>query len=386
MIKIPIFPSYLRSQQLMRILENKKEDLFKSMNKSIQSLRGTPQEPVDWSSPADWIPNRLSGTDQEIARLIWEESSNTVNPRYVRGIDFLIRGYELITAQDGRFAITEKGKRFISSQENDVTRDIDQDEGCMFILYLCSIHPNSMRQVILGGWIDYLNKHSNYRSESVQKSSLRNRLGNLIERGLVCRTGLLYSITPAGEKYLAANGNEQTATSINEEKELALKAQSFRRKQKELLKKRLYQLSPYEFEHLVKELLEAMNYEDVRVTPCSHDKGVDVVATVQHGITTLKEVIQVKKNTHNIQRKVLDELRGCLHRFDAFQGTIITLSDFSKGTKEASLERNASPITLINGDKLLDLLIENGLAVKKKTIEYFTVDNDYFVESEETMD
>ena len=79
----------------------------------------------------------------------------------------------------------------------------------------------------------------------------------------------------------------------------------------------------------------------------------------------------------------MDTLRGCLHRFDAFQGTIITLSNFSKGTKEAAFERGAAPITLINGDKLLDLLVENNIAVKKRTLEYFTVDPEYFIKSQE---
>jgi len=72
-----------------------------------------------------------------------------------------------------------------------------------------------------------------------------------------------------------------------------------------------------------------------------------------------------------------------LHRFDAFQGTIITLSDFSKGTKNAAFERGAPPITLINGDKLIELLIENGIVIKKKHIEYIMVDENYFTDNEE---
>jgi restriction system protein len=106
----------------------------------------------------------------------------------------------------------------------------------------------------------------------------------------------------------------------------------------------------------------------------------------ESGITSVKEVVQVKKVTSNIQRVVLDSLRGSLHRFDAFRGTIITLSDFSKGTKDAAFEIGAAPITLINGDKLIDLLIENNIAVRKINLEYFTVIADYFIEDEEQID
>ncbi|MCP4153240.1 MAG: hypothetical protein GY757_36250 [bacterium] len=64
-VKTPIFPTYLRAQELIRILENKSETQFKEMHKAILSLSGTPQEPVDWSNPDQWIPQRLSGKDRE---------------------------------------------------------------------------------------------------------------------------------------------------------------------------------------------------------------------------------------------------------------------------------------------------------------------------------
>ena len=66
----------------------------------------------------------------------------------------------------------------------------------------------------------------------------------------------------------------------------------------------------------------------------------------------------------------LDQLRGSLHRFNAVRGTIITTGRFSKGVEEAAFERGAAPITLIDGEKLLDLLIENGIGVSKRPLEY----------------
>jgi len=47
----------------------------------------------------------------------------------------------------------------------------------------------------------------------------------------------------------------------------------------------------------------------------------------QNGITTVKEVIQVKRNiTSNVTRPILDALRGSLHRFDAIPVTSTPLS------------------------------------------------------------
>jgi restriction system protein len=71
-------------------------------------------------------------------------------------------------------------------------------------------------------------------------------------------------------------------------------------------------------------------------------------------------------------------LRGSLHRFKAQKGTIITTGDFGKGAREAAFEMGAAPITLINGDTLIDLLIQHGIGLKKKAIEYFEVDEKVF--------
>ncbi len=141
----------------------------------------------------------------------------------------------------------------------------------------------------------------------------------------------------------------------------------------------------YAFERLIYDLLTEMGYEDVEVTQPSNPKGVDVKAVAQFGITTINEVIQVKRHRANIQRRVLDMLRGSLHRFKAQKGTIITTGDYGKGAKDAAFEMGAAPITLINGDTLIDLLIEHEIGVKKKTVDYYELDESAFqpAESEE---
>jgi restriction system protein len=137
-------------------------------------------------------------------------------------------------------------------------------------------------------------------------------------------------------------------------------------------------MNPFAFEHLICDLLNEMGYEDVEVTQPTNDKGVDVKAVAQFGITTINEVIQAKRQRANIQRPVLDMLRGSLHRFKAQKGTIITTGDFGKGVKDAAFELGAAPITLINGDTLIDLLIQHEIGVKKKAVEYFEVDEKVF--------
>jgi restriction system protein len=98
---------------------------------------------------------------------------------------------------------------------------------------------------------------------------------------------------------------------------------------------------------------------------------VDVVGTIELGISAVREVIQVKRHRGTISRPVLDQLRGSLHRFNAVRGTIITTGRFSKGVEVAAFETGAAPITLIDGEKLLDLLLKNEIGVNKRQVSYY---------------
>ena len=135
----------------------------------------------------------------------------------------------------------------------------------------------------------------------------------------------------------------------------------------------------------MKQLLQEMSYENVDVTSRSGDGGVDVVADIELGITSVREVVQAKRHKRTVQRKDLDALRGSLHRFGAVRGTIITTSKYSKGTHDAAFEPGAAPITLIDGEKLIDLLLAHGIGVRKKTLEVFELHAEAFTEVEESL-
>jgi restriction system protein len=144
-------------------------------------------------------------------------------------------------------------------------------------------------------------------------------------------------------------------------------------------------LDPYAFEGLIATLLEAMGYDDVTVTKQSGDKGVDVTAKIQFGITTVREVVQVKRFTKgSITRQVIDQLRGSLIYHQAIRGTLITLGPISKGAEEAAVYPGAAPITLIDGSKLLDLLIEHDIGIRKREVTLWELDLDDLTRPTET--
>ncbi|HCH64970.1 MAG TPA: hypothetical protein DFR83_19355 [Deltaproteobacteria bacterium] len=88
--------------------------------------------------------------------------------------------------------------------------------------------------------------------------------------------------------------------------------------------------------------------------------------------------VQAQRQKRTIQLKDLDARWDSLYRFNAVRGTIITTSCFSKGTKEAAFAGSTVPITLIDGDKLIGLLIEHGIGVRKKTLEILEVEPEDF--------
>ncbi len=60
----------------------------------------------------------------------------------------------------------------------------------------------------------------------------------------------------------------------------------------------------------------------------------------------------------------------------------IATSRFSKGTIAAGFAPGAAPITLIDGDKLIDLLIEHRIGVRKRTVGLLQVEPSDFLDEE----
>jgi restriction endonuclease Mrr len=52
---------------------------------------------------------------------------------------------------------------------------------------------------------------------------------------------------------------------------------------------------------------------------------------------------------------------------------------------EAVFEPGAAPITLIDGEKLIDLLIAHDIGVRKKPLDVLELDADVFAEIEESL-
>jgi restriction system protein len=373
-VRTPLFPLYSTVKRLLAVWEGVPKASVISMRNAIFGQTGTPQDPVDWSDPDAWIGERLTGDEADLARRIWEKSDRTVNPRHISGAYLLINSQEfLVPDATGIYVLTERGRAFLED-DDEVVREIDEAEGLPQLLTILAMKTRAKRADLLPEWGEFLAKHSNFGTATTTVDTLRRRLVNLVERGFVCREGNAYVIEQKGIDYAAALGGDQDGRRRGVLE--AIKAHND--KQREALRGRLGTMHPYAFERLVSDLLVAMGYEDVTVTKQSGDKGVDVLARMQFGITTVTEVVQVKRHQGSIGRPVLDQLRGALPYHGAIRGTIITLGNFSKGCTEAALFPGAAPVGLINGEKLLELLVEHGIGIGGRPATLYELDETYF--------
>ena len=167
------------------------------------ALTGTPQNPVDWSDPAAWIPERLTGEDRELAHAVWEESEGQVNPRHTYGHWLLSQNYGLLeSSRDGILVLTERGRAFLDEEDGSTEAFLDEQEGLLHLLALIENLGPIRRAGLLEDWTDYLNRHSGFKAPSMCSDALGRRLTNLLRRGLVRRTRAEYSITAGGADYL----------------------------------------------------------------------------------------------------------------------------------------------------------------------------------------
>jgi restriction system protein len=372
----PGIPVYPNARHFLRTIEGVPYPLYRSTYNAIWAQRGSPQEQADWTDPDAWISERLEGEEERLALRIWQKSKHELNPRYLRGSWYLASKHVLLSRDEqDTLRITERGEQFLAEAEGTIVAEIDGYEGILNLLKLVADRGPGRRSDFLPGYTDYCRAFTTYRSENVIKGSLYDRLVNLIDREYVVRRGQNYEVTDIGLAYL-----EQYAHLIpgrvvgSKHAELQRRGRELTQEAREQLSEFLSSMDPFKFEALIQLLLEEMGYTSVNVTSPVNDKGVDVVANIELGISSVREVVQVKRHKGNISRPVLDQLRGSLHRFDAVRGTIITAGGFSRGTVQAAFERGAAPITLIDGEKLLDLLIEYEIGVTKNSVEYIEFD------------
>jgi len=380
-VRTPIFPLYSQVQAVLPVWDGcTKTDVYR-MIQSILEITGTPQNPMDWTDPDTWISERMGGNYKQLAQKTWNETNGLVNPRHSYGVYMFINKFGLLNVDPVTdvYELSDRGKAFLKRDDNHLSH-IDEIEGLTKLLAIISEKQPAKRSDIIEDWKEYLHDNSKFGTKSTISDSLGRRINNLLDRDLLQRNGNYYTLAQAGQK------KAEKAEANSDPKKEAIRAfRNYNEEQKQTFLDRLMTIHPTKFEEFVGELLEALEYQDVVVTKQSGDKGIDVIGKAQFGITEIVEVIQVKRTKSTITRPILDQLRGAAQLQGALKGTIITLGKFAKGCKEAALHPGAMPVTLIDGNKLFEILKDHEVGVRKSEMFLIDIDESFFNQFEESL-
>ena len=143
--------------------------------------------------------------------------------------------------------------------------------------------------------------------------------------------------------------------------------------------------SPDFFEKLVVDLVVAMGYGGSRLDAGkavgkSGDGGIDgIIKEDRLGLDTI--YIQAKRWEAPVPLKEVRDFTGALMAKGAHKGIFVTTSSFSKDAYEHTKSVKQPKIVLIDGNALVNLMIELGIGVStQKTYRISKIDSDYFEE------
>lgn len=145
------------------------------------------------------------------------------------------------------------------------------------------------------------------------------------------------------------------------------------------LLEKLKEIDPYYFEKVILILLKRMGYGDFVETSKSGDGGIDGIIN-EDKLGLEKIYTQAKRyNENKIREKDIRNFIGAMSG-DTSKGVFITTSSFDASAVKKAREAHHS-IILIDGAKLVDLMLQYNVGVQVKTIyEVKEVDNDFFEE------
>lgn len=123
------------------------------------------------------------------------------------------------------------------------------------------------------------------------------------------------------------------------------------------IKEHLGAMDPYEFQHVVADLLKAMGYYPSWVAPPGKDGGVDIIAhTDPLGTRPPRIKVQVKRQQQSMSREGVGAFLANVNEDDA--GLCVCIGGFTRDALEFARIQERRKLTLINLEQFVELWIE----------------------------
>lgn len=205
------------------------------------------------------------------------------------------------------------------------------------------------------------------------------------EKLLKIKRGWIAKVDPSG---LESPASDPVADPASDKDSLSLEVvieSNYRKIQERLEAELLQQIkdnSPEFFEQLVLDVLVALGYggsrADAETVGRSGDGGIDgIIKEDRLGLDNV--YVQAKRWDANISPNLVREFAGALDGKGARKGIFITTAGFSKQAKQFVEETTQKKIVLIDGNRLVQLMIDRNIGVyTQETYDIKQVDLDYF--------
>jgi hypothetical protein len=180
-------------------------------------------------------------------------------------------------------------------------------------------------------------------------------------------------LAPRLDPVKPAPGDIPTSKSVHD---LNAAVEATRHEAKTALLEHLRGLTPDQFQHVIRLLLNELRYEDVQVTVQTGDRGIDVKAVLRYrGVADVPTFVQAKRYAaaNNVDGATVGRLRGSLP-VEA-HGIVITTSQFTKQARSEASASGLKPIALVDGPALVELLVDLGIGVEKRQVEVIRFDS-----------
>lgn len=220
----------------------------------------------------------------------------------------------------------------------------------------------------------------NFKSSTpihIVRTALRRSSDNLKFKS--SKTKKLYSFLEDGSYILKKNKSislKPIDKVINEEEIRIIELKNVHKKYIESFKRniltQLQSFDPTEFEIFCGNLLKAFGFKNIKVTSKTKDGGFDGHGKLKIGLAWMPVAFECKRYKNNtIGRPKIDQFRGSIQgQFP--QGIFFTTSRFTKEAQLASFKPGADPIILIDGNGIVDLMVEKEFGVEKEQLAIYT--------------
>jgi restriction system protein len=141
----------------------------------------------------------------------------------------------------------------------------------------------------------------------------------------------------------------------------------------------LMNMTPDAFERLARRLLREAGFVSTTVTGQTGDGGIDGQGVYRVSLLSFPVFFQCKRYRGSVGSSVVRDFRGAMAgRGD--KGLLITTGSFTTDARNEATRDGASPVDLIDGHRLCDLLkdYELGVTMQIRQVEDISVDKEFF--------